>query len=216
MKENTIQIAIADDHTAIRQSLVSILSLQPSFLFILEAENGEDLLNKLYGHQPDVLLLDIKMPGMSGIQVLKIIQSQYPNIRVLILSAFFDEVCVAQCLEYGINGYLTKSMEIDEIIKAIKLAYNNEVYLNNLLSNTFLKKYLVKHKKSNNILPCFSDEEIRILNLLKDEKTTEEISACMHVSKRTIETKRDKMREKVHAKTTGGLLLYAFKTGVID
>jgi two-component system, NarL family, response regulator DegU len=200
MKENTIQIAIADDHTAIRQSLVSILSLQPSFLFILEAENGEDLLNKLYGHQPDVLLLDIKMPGMSGIQVLKIIQSQYPNIRVLILSAFFDEPCVAQCLEYGINGYLTKSMEIDEIIKAIKLAYNNKV----------------KNKKADHLLPGFSEDELHILNLLKCEKTTDEISDVMHVSKRTIETKRDKMREKVHAKTTGGLLLYAFKTGLID
>ncbi|HTE12467.1 MAG TPA: response regulator transcription factor [Chitinophagaceae bacterium] len=216
MQENLIRLVIADDHTAVRQSFISILSLQPSFTFIFEAENGHELLNKVSVQQPDVILLDIKMPGINGIEALKTIHNQYPDIKVLVLSAFFDELYVARCLEYGINGYLTKSMDMEDIIKAIHLAYNNEVYVNNLLNNALLKKYLAKYKKSEKLLPVFSNEELQLLNLLKHEKTTEEISVLMSLSKRSIEIKRDKMREKAFVKTIGGLLLYAFKTGLID
>lgn len=112
--------------------------------------------------------------------------------------------------------YLTKSMDIEDIIQTVNLAYNNEVYFKNLPNSPFLKKYLIKHKKSGNVLPIFSLEEIQILNLLKSERSTMEISTIMNLSKRSIEIKRDRMREKICIKTVGALLLYAFKTGLID
>ncbi len=214
--ENEINIAIADDHAVFRQALAFNLSTHSPFHVIFEADNGADLISKLAIQQPNVLLLDIQMPVMNGIEALKIIHEKYPHVHTLMLTAFFDEVYVAQCLQYGINGYLTKEMDIEQVIQAIHLAYENEVYHNNLLNNALLKNYLVKNKKSTaQLLPEFTEEEICILNLLKQEKRTEEISEIMHLSKRSIEIKRDKMREKANVKTVAGLLLYAMKRNIL-
>ena len=90
------------------------------------------------------------------------------------------------------------------------------VYSTNLLNNALYRKYLVEHRKKQQILPSFTNEEVQILDLMKEERTTEEISSLLHLSKRSIEVKRDKMRQKVNAKTNGGLLLYAFKRGLIQ
>ncbi|WP_315823368.1 response regulator transcription factor [Paraflavitalea speifideaquila] len=105
MTTSTIKIAIADDHTAVRQAFEKALSVYDFLTVIFVAENGADLLEKLQDVQPDVLLLDINMPRLSGIEALKIIHHNYPDTRILILTAFSDEVYVAQCLEYGINGF---------------------------------------------------------------------------------------------------------------
>jgi DNA-binding NarL/FixJ family response regulator len=217
MPGKKINIAIADDHKMIRQSLISILSKDESFQFIFEAENGVDLMSKLTVRQPDVLLLDIKMPILDGINALKFVSEKYPCIRILILSAFFDEAYISQALRYGVNGFLTKSMDVDEIAKAINVAFRNEVYMTNFLSNALLKKYVTQFKKrSGDTVPEFTTEEIKILEYIKLEKTTGEISSALNLSDRSIELKRDKMREKANVKTTSGLLLYAYKRGLIE
>jgi DNA-binding NarL/FixJ family response regulator len=217
MTTPTIKIAIADDHTAVRQAFEKALSVYDFLSVIFVAENGADLIEKLQYVQPDVLLLDINMPRLSGIEALKIIHHHYPDTRILILTAFSDEVYVAQCLEYGINGFLTKTMDIVEIVKAIEAAYNNEVFYTNLLNNPLLKHYVLKRKKAvTNLLPDFSNEELKILNLLQEEKNTDEISDRMNLSKRSVELKRDKMRQKANVKTIGGLLLYALKRNLIQ
>jgi DNA-binding NarL/FixJ family response regulator len=163
------------------------------------------------------VLLDIKMPELNGIEVLKVIHREYPTVKVLILTAFLDEIYVMECLQYGINGYLTKSMNIHDIVKAIEAAAKNEVYLTNLLNNAYLKNYILQYKKNlQAILPGFTQEEIRIAELLQHERSTEEISQIMHLSKRSIELKREKMKEKARTKTIGGLLLYCLKRGLIE
>lgn len=216
MSAPIIKIAIADDHTLVRQAFEQALSAYKNLSVIFIAENGTDLLDKIACSQPDVLLLDINMPRLSGIEALKIIHHNYPGTRILILTAFSDEVYVAQCLEYGINGFLTKAMDISVIVEAIEAAYRNEVFYTNLLSNPLLKHYVLKKKKAiTNLLPEFSKEELQILNLLREEKNTEEISDRMNLSKRSVELKRDKMRQKANVKTVGGLLLYAIKRNLI-
>lgn len=216
MINKTITIGIADDHQAVRQAFINTFSAFKELSVLFEASNGVILMQELKKRQPDILLLDIKMPEANGIEVLKIIYEKYPHIRVLMLSAFLDEVYVAECLKYGINGYLTKTMDIQEIIKAIHLAYNNEVYNTNLLTNANLKSYMVRHGKSlSAVLPDFTQEEIHIIELLQSEKTTEEIAAILNLSKRSIEMKRDKMKEKANVKTIGGLLMYCLKRGII-
>jgi len=216
MNNFIIKLAIADDHKVLRQSFIKALAGEPDLQIIFEADNGADLLKKLETQQPDVLLLDIHMPLLDGIEALKVIQKNFPCIRILIFTGFTDDIYVMQCLEYGINGFLTKSMDLEEIIRAIKTAYLNEVYHTNLLDNSLFKNYLVQKKKTSaNLLPYFSDEEIRLLSLLSEEKNTYEISCMLNLSKRSIEVKRDKMRQKANVKTLGGLLLYAFKRKLI-
>jgi DNA-binding NarL/FixJ family response regulator len=215
-KEN-IRIAIADDHKLVRQAIKNALSLESSLCIIFDAEHGEDLMTKLAHNHIDILLLDIKMPKLNGLEALKLIYEKYPAVKVIILSAFMDDVYVAHCLNYGIYAYLTKSMGIEEMVLAITLAHKNETYLNNLMATRLYKNYLNSfHKNSNNLLPPFSSDEIKILNLLTEEKTTKEISRIMNVSQKTVELKRDKMREKANKKTVAGLLLYALKRGIVD
>ncbi|AEV97239.1 hypothetical protein A4D02_17260 [Niastella koreensis] len=217
MNDLNISLAIADDHRAVRQAFRNAFSRFGFLSVAFEAENGKDLIAELSRQQPDVVLLDIKMPEVNGIEALKIIHEKFPTVKILILTAYFDEVYVAECLQYGINGYLTKNMDILDIVNAIKMAFNNEVYLTNLLMDSHLKSYIVKHKKNmNTVLPEFTCEELKILELMKLEKTTDEISHIMHLSKRSIELKRDKMKEKANVKTIGGLLLYCLKRGFIE
>lgn len=217
-QNRTINIALADDHKLMRETIKSALVTAGSNLNVmLEAENGKDLISKLSRRKPDILLLDIRMPDMNGIEVLKILFEEYPEIKVLILSAFTDEIYVAQCMQYGVYGYLTKHMGIEEVIKAIEMADSNQLYFSNLISMQFARNYLKSYNKyGQDMLPYFSDEELKILDLLKREKSTEEISEIMNLSKRSIELKRDRMREKSNTKTVAGLILYAFKRGIIE
>jgi DNA-binding NarL/FixJ family response regulator len=183
---------------------------------MFEASNGIELISKLKDYTPDIILLDIQMPGCNGLECLKIIYQEYPELKVIMLSQFLDAVYVATCLEYGIYGYLTKSTDLSEVINAIKKACSNEVYLTNLISNQLIKKYLISFKrKVDYILPQFTVEEIEILTLLREERSTEEISHIMNLSKRSIELKREKMKAKANTKTIGGLLIYALKRGII-
>ncbi len=217
VNKKIITLAIADDHKAIRQTLKFFLMQEANFNVIFEAADGLDLLQKLSCQQPDVLLLDIRMPRLSGIDALKTIHSSYPVVRVLIFSACSDDFYVSEALQYGINGYLTKYMDIGLLKEAIYAACKNEIHFNEMLSHQLLKSYMMAHKKSESyLLPEFSYEEVKILELLKAEKSTEEISEEMSLSKRSIELKRDKMRQKSSTKTVAGLLLYAVKRNLID
>jgi DNA-binding NarL/FixJ family response regulator len=217
MSTHLIRIAIADDHKLVRQAITLGLSGNVRISVVLESENATDLIDNIPKYSPEIVLLDIKMPGINGIEALKFITDKYPEIKVIMISAFLDEIYIAQCLEYGIYGYLSKSMDISEIANAIYAASENKVYLNNLIENRIAKRYLMSfNKQTHNLLPNFSIEELKILNLLKEEKTTEEISMLMNQSKRSIELKRDKMRGKANSKTVGGLLLYALKRGILE
>lgn len=200
-----------------RQTIGLALS-QFSFIdIIFEAENGIQLLSLLENQKPDVLLLDIKMPLLDGLKALEVIFKRYPEIRVLILSAFVEEAYVTRALELGVNGYLTKNMDINEIVNAVQLASDNEVFHTNLLTNTYFKNYIVNFKKKFiEKRPNFSLQEIQIVELLKEEKTVEEIAKLMCLSRRCIELKLNKMKDKLNVSTIGGLLLCCYKIGIIS
>ena len=214
---HAIKVALADDHKLIRQAIAHALSADSSFTILFQAENGADLINKLSHYQPDVVLLDIKMPEMSGLEALELIHSRYPDIKTLMLTAFIDEVYIAQCLQFGICGFLSKSMDMTDLSQAIKAAYQGEIFVSNLLNSQIYKNYLVEFRKYNNVsLPKFTQEEIKILDLMKAEKSGKEIARTMYLSQRSIELKRDKMKRKSNTQTSIGLLLYALKRGIID
>jgi DNA-binding NarL/FixJ family response regulator len=217
MSTRLIKVAIADDHKLVRQAIIFGLTEDAYISIVLDTDNATELIENIPKYNPDIVLLDIRMPGLNGIEALKIISEKYPEVKVIMISAFLDEVYIAQCLEYGIYGYLSKTMGICEIVKAIKEAFANRMYLTNLIEDRMVKNYLISfNKKTQNLLPDFTNEELQILNLLKEEKTTQEISILMNQSKRSIELKRDRMRGKANSKTIGGLLLYALKRGILE
>ena len=211
-------VAIADDHKIFRKGV--ILSMRPytNIKFIMEAENGEDLLTKLEEVQPDVVLCDLKMPIKDGIDATKMITKKYPNIRVIILTMYEDERFVGHLMDCGAAGYLLKSTEPAEIKKAIVDVMRTGFYLNPFVNKVLIKKNYSKQKFNPSLATevVLSQREKEVLTLVCMEFTASEIAAKMDISSRTVEAIKDRLMERFGVKNSVGLVFYAMKNSLID
>jgi DNA-binding NarL/FixJ family response regulator len=185
---------------------------------IWEAEDGKDMMHKLKIKTPDILLMDIRMPEVDGINALQLIRKEYEQVKIIILSMYDDKEIITKMMEYGANAYLTKTTDPDEIYKAIISCMNDDFYFNDLVNSAVLlrlqQKRAVRKFYPNTVK--FNEKELRILRLISEDKTTEEISEAVFLSPRTVETIRQNMKSKVNAKTIGGLLMYAMRNKLLD
>jgi DNA-binding NarL/FixJ family response regulator len=215
-----IKIAIADDHKIFRDGIKMALSPKENLKMIWEAEDGKDLIHKMTIKRPDVLLMDIRMPEIDGINAIEMLRKEYDDLKIIVLSMYDDQQMISKMMEMGANAYLTKTTDPDEIYEAILTCMNEDFYFNQLVNNAVMgklmqKKNIRKHYGSN-IPISFSEKELKILQLLGEDKTTEEISKIIFLSPRTIETIRQNMKNKVGAKTIGGLLMYGMRNKMIE
>lgn len=215
---NVIKVAIADDHKIFRKGV--ILSLRPytNIKFILEADNGDELLAGLKENTPDVVLMDLRMPQKDGIETTKIISKLYPNMFVLVLSMYEDERFVSHLMENGANGYLLKNAEPQEIRKAIMDVYEKGYYLNNFVNRILIKKAHGRQKAipSLNSEITISDKEREVLRFICMEFTAQEIAQKMDISPRTVEAIKDRLMERFGSKNTAGLVFFAVKNNLVD
>jgi DNA-binding NarL/FixJ family response regulator len=215
---DVIKVAIADDHKIFRKGV--ILSLRPysNIKFVLEAENGEELLGSIAEAAPDVVLMDLRMPQKDGIETTKILSKQYPHIYVLVLSMHEDERFVSHMMENGANGYLLKNAEPQEIKRAIMDVYEKGYYLNNFVNRILIKKAHSKQKAlpslSNDV--TISDKEKEVLQFICMEYTAQEIAQKMEISPRTVEAIKDRLMERFGSKNTAGLVFFAVKNNLVD
>jgi DNA-binding NarL/FixJ family response regulator len=213
-----IKVAIADDHKIFRKGV--ILSLRPftNIKFVLEAENGEELLAGIGEAQPDVVLMDLRMPQKDGIETTKILSKQFPHIYVLVLSMHEDERFVSHLMENGANGYLLKNAEPQEIKRAIMDVYEKGYYLNNFVNRILIKKAHSKQKTlpSLNNEITISDKEKEVLQYICMEFTAQEIAQKMEISPRTVEAIKDRLMERFGSKNTAGLVFFAVKNNLVD
>lgn len=214
----TIRIAIADDHKLFRKGV--ILSLRPytQLEFVLEAENGQELLDKLDASGAQVVLLDLRMPGMDGIETAKVIADKFPSIRVLILTMYEDERFVFHLMEHGANGYLLKNADPQEIRKAILEVMSKGYYLNQFVNRILLKQSHAKTRvvpdlKSEIVL---NDREKEVLRSICLEYTAVEIAKKMGISSRTVEAIKNRLMERFGTKNTAGLVYFAVKNDLIN
>ena len=218
MTPEIITVAIADDHKIFRKGV--ILSLKPynNIQFILEAENGEELIKGIETVQPDIVLMDLKMPVKDGIETTKHLNKHFPDIRILILTMFEDERFVGHLMDSGANGYLLKSTEPSEIRQGIMDVMKTGFYLNNFVNRVLIKKNYAKQKFNPNLSSeiVVSDREKEVLSLVCMEFTAQEIAAQMDISPRTVEAIKDRLMERFGVKNSVGLVFFAMKNSLID
>ncbi len=213
-----IKVAIADDHKIFRKGVILSLRSFTNIKFVQEAENGEELLNGIAAAEPDVVLMDLRMPLKDGIETTKVLSKQYPNIHVIVLSMYEDDRFVSHMMENGANGYLLKNAEPQEIRRAIMDVYEKGYYLNNFVNRILLKKAHAKQKviPSLNNEITLTDKEKDVLRFICMEFTAQEIAQKMEISPRTVEAIKDRLMERFGSKNTAGLVFFAVKNNLVD
>jgi DNA-binding NarL/FixJ family response regulator len=218
MTSQQIKVAIADDHKIFRDGIKMSLRDREFLKILWEAEDGKDLMHKLRIKQPDILLMDIRMPELDGINAINLIRKEYEEVKIIVLTMYDDQEMITKMMEMGANAYLTKTTDADEIYHAIITCMNDDFYFNDLVNKAVLLK--LQHKKTvRQFYPNptkFTEKELRILKCIAEDRTTEEISKEVFLSPRTIETIRQKMKEKVGAKTIAGLVMYGMRNKLLE
>ena len=216
---NKIRIALADDHKLIRAGIMLILNNQDEFEIVLEASNGQELLDGLNDAKPDVVLLDLEMPILSGPETLGQLRTSHPYLPVLILTMHNTDVFILQMMEMGANGYLIKNSEPQEVVDAIKKVVTSKFYFSDRVSEVLLKNVAHQSHSAPSIHAeeeKITQREIEILKLICKEFTTSEIGKILFLSPKTIEGYRKSLMQKTNSKNMAGLVLFAVKNGLVN
>lgn len=212
-----IKIAIADDYKIFREGLKVSLAQDDNMVVLFEVDNGEDLMKELEDISPDVIIMDLKMPIMDGMEATQLIRKKHNSIKVLVVSMYDNDKFIIHLMEIGANGYLLKNAEPEEIRKAIYAVHENGYYFNDLVNKALLKKLVLR----SNIKPSFNENvelterELEVLKMICDEKTASEIGKEIFLSPRSVEGIRQRLIEKVGVRNTAGLVMFAAKNGIV-
>jgi DNA-binding NarL/FixJ family response regulator len=214
-----INLAIVDDHKIFRNGLKATLEDYPDFKLLIEASNGKELIGQLATYAPDVILMDIKMPEMDGMQTTAYIHQHFKQIKVLALSMHNEDKYIVDMMKVGASGYLLKNAEPEEIIEAIQTVYDKGFYFNEHLSVTLIKQLVGPGNYVDNAGQQqidLNDREIEVLKLVCQEHSNQEIADKIFLSVRTVEGYRARLFEKTGSKNLVGLVIFAIKKGIIS
>ena len=208
-------VLVADDHDIIREGIKNILRKQPDFEVVDEAQDGEEVLEKLAKLKPDILLLDLTMPKKSGLEILDQIQRISKKTKVLIISVHKADAYVMRALKSGVKGYLNKENAADDLLPALRKITSGQVYLSAEVSSYLLAKAAKGPEEiaRENIL---SERETEVLRLVAEGKTAKEIADSLFISDRTVENYKNNILKKLGLHKTSDLIKYAIKNKIVD
>jgi DNA-binding NarL/FixJ family response regulator len=221
MNMETIRLGLVDDQNLFRQSLATLLSAMNGYDLILEAENGITCLEKLKGMtvHPHLLLIDMEMPGMDGIELIKFLQKNYPEVKVIVLSVYAKERLIANTIESGACAYLIKNCGKDELCTAINAVHKHGFYMNTDVMKAIQHKTIHKGrigKNTTNVPVDLTERETEILQYICKEYSNAEIASQLFISVRTVEGHRTNLLLKTGCKNTAGLALFAVKHKIFE
>jgi len=212
-----IKIALADDQELFRQGLQALLSDYEDFKVVFTASNGQELLDKLKDNPVDIVLVDLEMPVMNGLEATKKIKENFPDIKVLPITMHDEEDFVVHLIESGASGYLVKNVDVEYLADAIFSVFDTGYYFNDMVSKAMVKG-LVKSKR---VTPTFgqitfTDREKEVIQLICQELTNKEIGEKLCVSVRTVDGHRERIMQKTGVRNTAGIVMYAVKNNLVD
>jgi len=209
-----IKILIADDHTLFRKGLKHILSEYPDLVVTDEASNGQEVLDKIWHNDYDMVLLDITMPGMTGLEALKQLKNDRPKLPVLVLSMHPEEQYAVRVIRAGASGYLRKESAPDELITAIQRISGGRKYITSSLAERLADDMETAAEKP--LHDTLSDREFEVFRMIAAGKTIKQIAEALFLNARTISTYRSRILEKMQMKTNAELIHYAIKHQILD
>jgi DNA-binding NarL/FixJ family response regulator len=213
--EVSIRILLADDHRIMRDGLRSLLENQPEMAMVAEAQNGRRAVKLARKLKPDVIIIDINMPDLNGIDATGQIMSDCPAAKVIGLSMYSDKQFVVGMLKAGASGYLLKDCAFDELTNAIQTVAANQTYLSPSITGTVIKDYLEQLSANTaSSQPVLTAREREVLQLIAEGHTTRQIAARLNVSIKTIETHRRKIMQKLDIRSVAALTKYALREGL--
>lgn len=210
-----INLLIADDHTMFLEGIVSLLGQESEINSIRKANNGIEALDIIKTTSVDLVILDISMPEMDGIELTKILKKKYPEIKILVVSTHSNVNIISRLIRIGVNGYLLKNAEKSELLEAIHSIMEGNNYFSEETEDKYICKQLRIEKQVLNLTELSSREK-EILVLIANEYNTAEIAEKTFISLNTVNTHRRNLLSKLNAKNTAGLVKYAVENGLVD
>jgi DNA-binding NarL/FixJ family response regulator len=213
-----IRILLADDHTVMRRGIRLLLESQPGFSVVAEASDGRQAVQQAEATQPDVAVIDIAMPNLSGIEAAQRIATALPNTAIVILSMHSDEGYVLRALKAGAKGYLLKDSAEGDLIDAIKAVHEGKTFFSPEISKMLVEDYVreIRTRGAEDSYDLLTPREREILQLLAERKSNKEIALALNLSPYTVETHRRNLQEKLNLHSLAELILYAVRKGVIS
>ena len=215
-----IKIVLVDDHQIVRDGIKALLSDCHKIEIVGELQNAYELFKLLKTETPDIILLDISLPKMSGIEISKILTSDFSSIKKIILSMYTSEDFIFNALKSGINGYLPKNTTREELLLAIDEVYNGKEYFSKSISDTILKSYVKSAKYGNKVsddkLSNLTKREQEILLLIVEGISNPTIAEQLSISTRTVETHKTSIMKKLNLSSVVDLVKFAIKNGIIE
>lgn len=215
-----ISIALVDDHQIVRDGIKSLIHNQDGIEVVIEAEKGQELLDKIRANSPNIAIVDVSLPEISGIELTKIITNDFPDIKVIILSMHTTQEFVFNAIKAGAKGYLPKNITQKELLEAINQVYNGKEYFSKDISEIILKSYL-KQIKNPERAGEYNQEnltarETEVLKLVAEGYSNQLIADKLFISIRTVESHKNHIMQKLELTSTVELVKYALKNKIID
>lgn len=210
------RIILADDHKVMRAGLRNLISQEPDLEVVAEAGTGREAVELCHEYEPDLVLMDIAMPDLNGIEACRQVRAELPRVRVLALSMHADKQYAAGMLGAGASGYLLKDCAYDELVEAIRTVASGRTYLSPEITGVVLRDYVdrLSGAEANSAFSVLTDREREVLQLVAEGHTTKQIAEKLYVSVKTVESHRQNIMDKLEIRTIAELTKYAIREGL--
>jgi DNA-binding NarL/FixJ family response regulator len=216
-KSGMVRVLLAEDHTIVRKGLRSLLEAEAGIEVIGEAEDGREAIRKVQELLPDVVLMDISMPKLNGLEATRQIKKWFPGVKVLILTMHANEEYVLQILRAGASGYVVKRAAPTELVLAIQAISRGDAFLSPSISKEVIEEYIRQAEGTvENSYDKLTNREREVLQLIAEGHSSREIAELLHISQKTVRGHRARLMDKLDVHSTAGLTQYAIRKGVIN
>lgn len=213
---DNLRILLADDHNVLRQGMAQVLDAQPDMVVVAQAGNGREAVELVQTYQPDIVLMDINMPEMDGVEAARRITTAKPEIGIIILSMYRRDDYVFEAIKAGARGYLLKEAELDELLAAIRSVARGEAVIDPAIAGRVLTEFRQPKQTIQEQEPSLVDRDVEILRLLAQGLTNQDIADKMFIAEKTVRNRLSLIFNQLHLKNRTQAALYALRKGIVE